>query len=273
MNLKKALKHAISPADLEILIRSYDIVGDIGVIMIPEGLEHHESLIAKAILDIHRNVKTILKRDGLYSGKYRTVPLSYIAGEDKTETICREFGIRLMLDLKSVYFSVRSGNERKRIADLVQPGEKILVMFSGIAPFPLMIAKYSKASSITGVEINKRAHDYGLSNVMLNKAPNISLIHGDAMQVASSSQAVFDRIVMPLPAHADLFLEHAINALAPSGALHYYDFKARASFQESIDLIAAKAGKLNRSVRCSETVVCGHNSPSSYRICVDAIID
>ena len=273
MNLKEALKHTISPADLQVLIRSYDIIGDIGVIMIPEGLEHHESLIAEAILDIHRNVKTILKRDGLYSGEHRTVPLTYIAGEDKTETLCREFGIRLMLDLKTVYFSVRSGNERKRIADLVQPGEKILVMFSGVAPFPLMIEKYSKASSITGVEINKRAHDYGLINVRLNKAQNISLIHGDALQVAGSSQARFDRIVMPLPAHAELFLKHAIQALAPSGALHFYDFRAKASFQESIDLIMTTAAELDRSVRCSEAVVCGHNSPNSYRICVDAIIN
>jgi tRNA (guanine37-N1)-methyltransferase len=178
-----------------------------------------------------------------------------------------------MLDLKSVYFSVRSGNERKRIADLVQPGEKILVMFSGVAPFPLMIEKYSKASSITGIEINKRAHDYGLINVRLNKAQNISLLHGDARQVVGSPHARFDRIVMPLPAHAELFLRQTIQALAPSGALHYYDFKAKASFQESIEVITAEAAELGRSVRCSEVVVCGHTSPNSYRICVDAIID
>ena len=193
MNLKKALGGIIPADDLNRLIRGFDIIGDIAVVIIAEGLEEYERLIAETILAIHKNVRTVLKRDGTYSGEYRTIPLAFIAGERKTETLCREFGIRLLLDIEKVYFSIRSGHERKRLADLVRPGENVLVMFSGVAPYPLMISKYSRAAKITGIEINETAHNYGVKNLRLNKAKNIELIHGDVVSAVNGSAERYDK--------------------------------------------------------------------------------
>ncbi len=272
MNLKKSLQDSIPPEELPRLIRGFDIIGDIAVVIIAEGFDHYEQLIAEAIAAAHKNVKTVLKRAGTYSGEFRTIPLTFIAGERKTETVCSEYEIRLWLDLAKLYFSIRSGHERKRIADLVKPGENVLVMFSGIAPYPLMIAKFSSAEKITGIEINRAAHDYALQNLKLNKARNISLIHGDVCGAVKRSAECYDRIVMPLPGHAGEFLETALRVLKPGGAVHFYDFKIRGSFETSSELISAKAQQLGRRINASNTVVCGHSSPQRFRICVDATI-
>ena len=272
MNLKKTLEGIIPADDLKQLIRGFDIIGDIAVVIIAEGLEKYEQLIGETILTVHKNVTTVLKRDGRYSGEYRTIPLTFIAGERKTETLCREFGIRLLLDVEKVYFSIRSGHERKRIADLVRPGENVLVMFSGVAPYPLMISKYSEAAKITGIEINETAHTYGVKNLRLNKARNIELIHDDVTSAVGSSAERYDRIVMPLPYRADAFLESAIRALLPGGTLHFYDFKCSCNFDKTTQLISTQAALLERTMTSSKTVLCGHSSPQLYRICVDAVL-
>jgi len=273
MNLKDALSATIPPARLHQLPRSYDIIGDIAVTIIPDVLKQYEGDIAEAILSIHGNVKVVLKRAGTYSGEQRTIPLAFVAGEKRTETLCREFGIKLLLDLEKVYFSVRSGTERRRIADLVSDGEDVLVMFSGVAPFPLMISKYSNAASVTGIESNKIAHDYASRNVKLNKARNISLILGDVLHIVGRGDDVYDRILMPLPYRSADYLECAIRALAPGGRLHFYDFKCSCNFEGAVQLISHQAQLLGRRVVTSKIVVCGHISPQSYRICVDAVID
>jgi tRNA (guanine37-N1)-methyltransferase len=272
MNLKKTLEAFIPEDDLKRLIRGFDIIGDIAVVIIAEGLEQYEQLIADAILAIHKNVTTVFKRDGNYSGEYRTIPLALIAGERKTETLCREFGVRLLLDVEKVYFSVRSGHERKRIADLICPGENVLVMFSGVAPYPLMISRYSEAAKITGIEINETAHHYGVRNLSLNKARNIVLVHDDVVSAVDRSAEKYDRIIMPLPYGAGDFLESAVRALLPGGTLHFYDFKCSCNFDKSAQLISIQAAALGRTVTSAKIVLCGHASPQLYRICVDALI-
>ena len=155
MKLKVALKGELSQEELDLLVSSYDMVGDIAIIIIPPELEHRESLIGQTILKFHKNIKVVAKRDGNYEGEYRTIPLKIIAGENRKETEYREHGLRFHLNPEEVYFSVRLNNERKRLASLVKPGESILVMFSGIGVFPLVIAKHSDAREIVGIEKNE----------------------------------------------------------------------------------------------------------------------
>jgi hypothetical protein len=42
---------------------------------------------------------------------------------------------------------------RKNVASFVKKGERVLVMFAGVAPFPIVIAKHSKAKEIYSVEL------------------------------------------------------------------------------------------------------------------------
>jgi len=273
MKLKQALKDKLLPDELDQLVRGYDVVGDIAITIIPPELHHHERLIGETILAINKNVRVVAKRDGLYDGEYRTIPLLIIAGENRKETMHKEFGLRFFLNPQQVYFSVRSGNERKRISDLVAKPEDILVMFSGVGPFPLMIAHHNKGCSIVGIELNKAAHDYALENLKENRLQStVKFYHGDVEAIIPQLGKMYDRVIMPLPTAARHYLPLAITWLNKNGWVHYYDFKSTECFEDSIEEISDVCTTQGRRIAHAEPVVCGHRSPDSYRVCIDAQI-
>ncbi len=273
MKLKEALASLLSENELQLLVRGYDVVGDIAIIIVPQGLEKREQVIAAAILANNPNIKVVAKRAAHYYGEFRTLPITIIGGEDRRETEVREFGIRLRLDVEKVYFSIRSGNERRRIASLVQPGENVLVLFSGIAPYPLMISRYSLAKKIVGIEKNPVAHDFALLNLKLNrKLKNIELLQGDVGDLLPRFSSEFDRVIMVLPKSAEDFLEAALQVVKPGGYLHFYDMQNNDSFGESVAKVRAACESVKRSLLAVDVTACGHCSPRTYRICVDGLI-
>lgn len=273
MNLKDALQEKLTRDELDLLVRGYDVVGDMAITIIPPELEAKEKIIGEAILGIRKNVKVVARRDGNYSGELRTIPLKIIAGENRKETVHTEHGVRFALNPEKAYFSVRSGSERKRVAGLVQPGERILVMFSGIGAFPLVIAKNSMAAGIVGIEKNPHAHGYALQSLAMNKKiRNVEFRHGDVNEVMAAMTARFDRILMPLPTGAGEILPLALKAMKSRGWLHFYDFRAEGNFAESAAKVENGCVAGNRACVEARIVVCGHCSPNTYRICVDARI-
>lgn len=271
--LKDALLHVLSADDLELLVRGYDVLGDVAIVIIPKELEHHEAVIADAILIAGSNIRVVAKRVGNYSGEFRTISLKKIGGQGGLATLHREFGIRLYVDPEKVYFSPRSGNERRRIAAQVLPGERVLVMFSGVSPLPLMIGLHSEAIEIIGVEKNPEAHLLALKNLKANrKIKNITLLNGDVCDLVSDSLGSFERIVMPLPHQAANYLELALGALKSNGWLHYYDFLLIEEFGCAEESVRKACSQLGREVVHSTVHKCGHISPRKYRICVDANI-
>lgn len=273
LRLKDSLLGMLAAKDHHELVSSYDVIGDIAIIIIPERLTAHEVMIAEAILVSNRKIKVVAKRAGHYGGEFRTIPLCILAGEDRKETEAREFGIRMCLNPESVYFSVRSGNERRRIASLVAPNESVLVLFSGVAPYPLVISRYSGARGIVGIEKNPQAHMYALKNLQLNKKlRNISLYLGDAREIIPTLRECFDRVVMPLPTMAATFLPDVLGVLKAGGSLHFYDMQREGCFADSLVKIVSSCAAGNRQVTSSSIVKCGHCGPRTYRICVDACI-
>ncbi len=273
MNLKEILGYLLSENELQLLVRGYDVVGDIAIIIIPQELEAKEQVIAAAILANNQKIKVVAKRAAHYGGEFRTLPIKIIGGEDRRETEVREFGLRLRLNVEKVYFSVRSGNERRRIAFLVQPGENVLVLFSGIAPYPLMISRYSLAKKIVGIEKNPVAHDYALLNLKLNKKlKNIELLQGDVRDLLPRFSIEFDRVIMVLPKSAEDFLEVALPLVKPGGCLHFYDMQNRDSFAESITKVRSACESVKRSLLTADVTTCGHCAPRTCRICVDCLI-
>ena len=273
MKLKEMLAPLLLENELQLLISAYDVVGDIAIITIPEELVPKEQLIADTIFAGNDRIKIVAKRVAHYSGEFRTRSVQVIGGAERKETEVKEFGIRLRLDVEKVYFSVRSGNERRRIASLVQPGENVLVLFSGIAPYPLMISRYSLTRRIVGIEKNPVAHDYALLNMELNKKlKNIELVQGDVGYLLPRCRKKFDRIIMVLPKSAEDFLEAALPLLKPGGYLHFYDMQNRDSFGESITKVRSACESVKRSLLTADVTACGHCAPRTYRICVDGLI-
>src|SRR3989338_1865195 len=115
MDLKQLLGSKLTKKELRHLRTSYDVIGSIAIIEIPKELKKKEKIIGEAILKLRKEVKTVCKKAGIHQGKYRTQKLKIIAGEKTKETVYRENGCLMKLNVEKVYFSPRLSTERKRI--------------------------------------------------------------------------------------------------------------------------------------------------------------
>ncbi len=274
MKLKHALQGLLSIEELDGLVQGFDRIGDMAITIIPPELEQREELIAQTILRLHKNIKVVAKRNGNYSGEYRTLPLKIIAGEQRKEVVHKENGIRLYLNPETVYFSVRSAGERQRIASLLTPGEHIAVLCSGIAPYPLILARHCPEAVITGIEKNPIAHHYALKNLKANKKiTNVRLHRGDIRTVLPQLNSSFDRILLVLPKQGETLLDTALSALTSGGRLHFYSMQHKDNFDNAVEIIQGACKRSGRRIQKSHITVCGHCAPRTYRICIDAIID
>ena len=141
---------------MEELPTSYDVVGAIILIKLPKALFPYRKEIGKALLETHKNIRTVCLIDPV-SGELRTRNVTIIAGENQTLTTHTEYGLSFDVDVETTYFSPRLASERKRVADLVKPGEIVVDMFAGVAPFSIMIARYAKPKIVYAIDKNKEA--------------------------------------------------------------------------------------------------------------------
>jgi tRNA (guanine37-N1)-methyltransferase len=242
-DLKAVLKDRLRPTELKLLYKSYDVVGDIAIIRIPDALKHRSKAIAEAIMQTQRRVRTVLHQASPVSGDLRLRKLDWVAGERKTETTHKEQGCLFKVDLETCYFSPRLSHERMRISQQVQPGEVIVNMFSGVGCYSIIIAKHSAAEKIYSIDINPAAVRYMHENVRLNKVRDrVVPIEGDAKDVIEQSfENLADRVLMPLPKKAYEYLDYAIRALKPTGGwIHYYDFEHANKSESPIEKVKAK---------------------------------
>ncbi|HSO25238.1 MAG TPA: class I SAM-dependent methyltransferase family protein, partial [Methanobacteriaceae archaeon] len=135
------LEGKIDDSTIQEIKKSFDIIGDVVILEIPEDMEEYKYTIGKAALDFTKRKAVFMKKSEI-KGIIRTRELEHLAGEDISETIHIEYGSRIMLDVKKVYFSPRLATERERVAQQVKDGEIIVDMFSGVGPFAMDIARH-----------------------------------------------------------------------------------------------------------------------------------
>ncbi len=197
--------------------------------------------------------------------EYRTRDVEVIAGENRTETLHREYGCIYELDVTRAYFSPRLGTERMRIAKQVKAGERVLVMFAGIGPYAILMAKYARPKEVYAVELNPAAVEYMKENIRRNKV-DVKAILGDA-GIEAGKHGIFDRIIMPLPKDAGNFLDKAIPAVKKGGIIHYYTFTS--TTEEAAQEVKGICSKLGHVIEVLDVVECGTYSPQLSRMCVD----
>jgi len=224
MDLKESLKKKLNEKELESLPKSFDTIGTIAILDFPPELKKKEKIIAETLMSINKSIKTVLKKQGKIRGRLRTRKLKFVAGLKTKETIHKESNCLLKLDVEKCYFSPRLSNDRIDVMKQVKPGEKILVMFSGIAPYPIVIAKNSKAKEIYGIELNRIASKYAQENIKINKLSNCFAVQGDVKKIIPKLKTKFDRVVMARPQLKDDFLDSALKASKEGTIIHFYDF-------------------------------------------------
>ena len=252
----------LTKEEKKIIPKSYEQVGDMIIFSdFPKELKKKEKQIAEELLKKHKQINIIAKKTENFSGRYRLPKLKILAGENRKETIHKENGVKIKINLEKAYFSSKTSSERLRMAKLIKNGEIVLVMFSGVAPFNLTIAKHSKAKEIYGVEVNPEAHRYAEENVRLNKFKNIFLYKGNVKTTLPKLNKKFDRIIMPAPKNAKNYLNLAKEYTKRGGTIHLYIFEKEENFKKLKEKL-----KDFKKVNLIKT---GQTSPRVYRVCLD----
>ncbi|MCD6229576.1 MAG: class I SAM-dependent methyltransferase family protein [Candidatus Diapherotrites archaeon] len=248
-SLKEALSTKLSKEELSNLTTSFDIVGDIAVVDIPKTLLDKKKTIAEAVLSVQKGVKTVAMRTGIFSGEFRVRPIKVIAGENTTISSYKEHGSVMDVDLSKMYFSPRLSNERKRISKQVKEGEDVAVLFAGVGPFALAICRHQpKVNKIVAVELNKEAVKYMEQNIKKNNFESkITPVLGDAKKPKELGLSKkFDRVLMPLPKGAYMFLDEAIECLKKNGGMiHFYHFAHENDLFSEAEQIITDAAQRN----------------------------
>ncbi len=277
-NLETELSGVI-PAELKRWIpRSFDVIGGKGdavaVIEISPEIEFYQYEIAEALMRVHSNVKSVLSKGSERQGEFRVREMKLLNGDPDTEVTHRENGCWMRVDPSKVYFSPRECTEREKIMRIITPGEKILVMFSGVGPFAVCIAKHNPSVSVVAVELNEEGHRYCLENIKMNKlADRLIAFQGDVRFICPPMGQVFDRVLMPLPKGAYQFLDVAIKALKSGGILHFYHWSPRGNlFVEGEATLLEAVLKEGRTAEILDRVKVSQYSPSTWKIRIDARI-
>jgi len=275
-NLKKALADKFKPNELDQLYNSYDLIGDIAVVRVPELLTGYSELIAQTVMQTHKEVKSVWRQTSSVSGNYRLCNLQFVLGKKSTQTRYKEHGCIYETDLQKTYFSPRLSFERLRIAKLVQESETIVNMFAGVGCYSIAIAKYSKAKTVYSIDVNPLAFGFLVENVRLNKVENTVVpLQGDAKTIIQNKlQNIADRVLMPLPELAYKYLDSAVYALKSEGGwIHLYDFvyakKDENPVKKAEQKVSEKLSKLCKDFSIKFGRVVRPIGPHWYQVVVD----
>jgi tRNA (guanine37-N1)-methyltransferase len=275
--LKELLQERLDSIELEKLSSSFDIIGTIAIIKIPESLTSKRKLIADALIEEIRPVKSVFCQVSAIEGDYRLRKLELISGENSPITVYKEHGCTFKVDVINTYFSPRLSTERLRIAKLTEPNEVIVNMFGGVGTFSIIISRYNKSAKVYSIDSNPIATDMCRQNIEINKLTgNVIPVLGDAEQeIHKRLKGIATRVLMPLPEKARNFVDAAVSSLENgSGMIHYFchvgaDNK-KTAIQNGVMDTSESFSKFNHTIRNVRVV--REVGPRFYQIVSDVLV-
>ena len=286
-DVRELVVEKIDKKDIEHIPRAFEIVGDIAIVELDKVAKKYAEVLAQAIMQLNKNVRVVLNKTEDVSGKFRVPKYEVIMAKEEerdfshikkefrpkkiTETVHTESGCRYLLDLAKVYFSSKLGFERSRITSQVKDNEHILVMFAGVGPFAINIAK-KRNVSVVAIELNPHAVEYFRKNLVLNKVEHkIKIIEGDVAEVLPKMKEKFDRVVMPAPKDARDFLELALEKVKNNGMVHLYTFASHEEIEskEVVRKIEQRCKEHGTDAKVVFFRKCGAVGPYHYRVVLD----
>ncbi|HOF43946.1 MAG TPA: hypothetical protein PLE51_01225 [Candidatus Pacearchaeota archaeon] len=254
--------------------RSFNILGNIAVVNFPYGTKlSDKKKFALEILNKNKFIKTVVEKSGNFAGRLRKMETKHLAGEKNKEVLYKENNCSFRFNLDTTYFSPRLSNERKEIASCIKNNSSVLVMFAGVAPFSIVIAKNSKPKEVYSNEINRAANKYGELNAEINGVKNkIKFVNGDIKKVAvklKEEGKKFDFIVMPRPNLKESFLEQAFMLSKKGTIIFYYDFCKVDEVDKILEKINKKALESGNRIKILNKKPAGEIAPYKIRIRVD----
>ena len=246
---------------------SFDVIGDIAII---DADDPDAARIAKALMEYRKSINVVLGAVSPVEGEFRTRQWVVLAGEHRTRTMHKEHGCRYNVDLAGAYFSARLGTERKRVADMVKPGQYVVDLFAGVGPFSILIGKSVPGASVVAVDKNPGAVKLLRENIRLNRLDNVTAVEDDARHAAGNFKHSADHVIMNLPQSAREFLDCGILAAKSGGVVHFYDITHEDDlYSTSWELIQGAAARVGRKVECAGKRIVRSYAPYQYNVCIE----
>lgn len=251
-------------------MKGYDVLGNIAIVKFARGDSRAKKLSgARLLMKQHKNISTVLEKSGKFKGRLRTLKTKYVLGIKTKECIYRENGCFFRFNVDSCYFSPRLSNERAEIAKMIKRGEIVLVLFGGVGPFAIVVAKKSNCKRVVSVELSRACNKYALENVKRNKLKNVGIVQGDVRKVLPKLKEKFDRIVMARPNLKDSFLDVAFPLIKKGGMIHYYGFYEESRLDDMKELIITEVKKAKKKIKVLKIKKAGDIGKRKFRYRVD----
>ncbi len=264
------LQEFLDAEDMRKVHRSFDIIGHIAIIEVPEELRRHEKRIAKSLALAHRNIKGVFKKAGAVKGELRTRKLKHLWGRKTTATIHREHGCLFKVDVARVYFSPRLAHERQRILHQVVDGERIVDFFAGVGPFSILLAK-NRDVKVHAIDSNPAAYELLKENILLNKVEDrVIPLLGDCRKVSPRDA---NRAIMNLPLRSPRYLDLAFDVVR-EGVIHFYTISGEEDLYGSkVGLVMKTAEEKNRKATIMNRRVVRPYAPRRYHVVLDIKVE
>ncbi|MEK6885169.1 MAG: methyltransferase domain-containing protein [Nanoarchaeota archaeon] len=260
--------------------RSFDFLGAVAIVKFPRGTAKTEKTkFAFNLMKENKSIKSVLEKTDKFKGRLRKQETRYLAGEKTKEILYRENDCVFRFNIDNTYFSPRLSNERKEVALEIKKhskkNDKILIMFSGVSPYSIVIAKNCKNCEIYSIELNRAATKYAFLNKDLNGVRNMEVIQGDVKKVIPKlimNGMKFDFIVMPRPQLKDSFLKQAFDVAKHGTRIYYYDFCNEEDLQRIIKMVEDEAAKEGKRIKILNVKKAGEIGPYKLRVRVDFVV-
>ncbi|MBI4894320.1 MAG: hypothetical protein HY833_01135 [Candidatus Aenigmarchaeota archaeon] len=252
-----------------------DIVGSgdrmVALVELEEGSEKKIEDVAKEVIAENKNVVSVLQKFPGTKGSYRTKTYKFVAGDSNTEVLHKEYGYLLRLDPQKVYFSPRESTVRQHVSSRVRPGDRVLVMFAGVGPYPVCMAKSQPLlSEIVAVEFNPEAFRYMKDNIRINKIAHlVTPLMGDVRIVCANMSGQFDKIVMPMVEAFD-FIDVAADCCKSGGLIQVYMVSDKERLYEDCRAaVKEKMNALGREYDVEAESKVGLYSPGKWKVLIE----
>ncbi|MEM0037786.1 MAG: class I SAM-dependent methyltransferase family protein [Zestosphaera sp.] len=271
LTFKDMLKGLIPDDDLSRIPSSYDVVGDVAIVNMPEDLSRYGRLVGEAIVRLSPNIRAVYA-GGSVSGDFRVRALRHVYGENISKTVHKEYGLSISVDVLRTYYNPSLSEEHRRVAELINEGEVVGDLFCGVGPFSLHMASLKRVSSYA-VDLNPDAIKCLLESIELNK----KMLKGSVVPVLDDVKdfltivrdEAFDRIIMNLPHKAIEYLEMSCSKVRKGGMIHLYTVST--SEAEAIQSVQKASESMRLMISGTRRVL--DYAPRKYVFRVDMIKD
>ncbi len=232
---------AVSAERRALLPRAFDVVGDIVLIRVPDGLVEDGPAIGRALLAFVPGARLVGADEGVH-GADRRRSLRALAGTGGWRTLHRENGIQIDVDVERAYFSPRLAREHARVAHAVREGETVYDLCCGVGPFALTIARDGRAGRVTTVDRNPVAVEL-LKGSLARLRPKVpvEVLQGDVEQFLRGAKPV-DRAILNLPLQGIKYLASVARVVRSGGSIHYYEVVERSEIEARAMNVVERAG-------------------------------